>query len=174
MNNSRKITKQAMIAAMYVALSVALAPISYGAVQIRVSEALTLLPVFDPASIFAVTVGCFLSNLIGLFTGANILGALDIVFGTLATLVAAVLTYAFRNIKFKGLPILSAVPPIIINAVVIGLELCILINGRFNLTVFLAQALFVGIGQFLSCMILGLFMVRFINKSPKFKEIIEK
>lgn len=174
MKNSSKITKQAMIAAMYAVLSVALSPITYGPVQARISEALTLLPIYGAVNIWGVTIGCFITNLIGLFTGANILGSLDIFFGTMATFVAAVLSYLLRNIRFKGLPVASAVPPIIINAIVVGAELCIMISGGFNRAVFAAQALSVGLGQTLSCAVIGLIMVKIIDKTPQLKETVSK
>ena len=82
----------ALIAAMYTALTVAVAPLSYGLVQCRVSEALTVLAAFTPAAVPGLTVGCFLSNLIGLSTGANIAGALDLLLGPLATGLAALLS----------------------------------------------------------------------------------
>ena len=174
MNKANKISKQAMIAAMYTVLCVALSPITYGAIQVRISEALTLLPVFGAVNIWGVTIGCFLTNLIGLFTGANILGAFDIFFGTLATLLAACLSYLLRDIRFKGLPILSALPPIIINAVVVGLELCVMLTGGFNWAVFGLQAISVAIGQGLSCLVLGLILIRVIEKNPKLKELFTK
>ncbi len=171
---TKKIVTQALIAAIYTALSLGLAPLSFGSVQFRISEALTLLPIFSPSYIIGVTLGCFLTNLLGFFMGVNILGSLDIVFGTAATLIAAILTYYFRNIKFKGLPVLSAIPPIIINAVVIGLELTVLIAGGFDFAVFSFQALCVGAGQLGSCLILGLILVKIIEENPKLKEIISK
>lgn len=170
-NKSEFIVKQAMIAAIYTVLSVCLSAISYGTVQVRVSEALTLLPVFALGNVWGVTIGCFLTNVIGFFTGANILGALDAVFGTAATLVAALLTYALRNVRFKGLPIAAAIPPVIVNAVVIGMELCVLINGGFNPVVFWAQAVSVGVGQLLSCGVIGLIMVRVIERNGALKRM---
>lgn len=174
MKKTNTLAKQAMIAAMYTVVGMVLAPITFGSVQARVSEALTLLPVFGARNILGVTFGCFLTNLIGFFTGANILGALDIIFGTLATLIAAVLTYFLKDIRIKGLAIPAAIPPILVNAVIIGLELCYFIMGRFNLWVFLGQALSVGIGQIISCGLLGVFLVRIIEKNPKLKEIFKK
>ena len=170
-NKSEFIVKQAMIAAIYTVLSVCLSAISYGTVQIRVSEALTLLPIFCLGNVWGVTIGCFLTNVIGFFTGANILGSLDAVFGTAATLVAALLTYALRNVRFKGLPVLAAVPPVIVNAVVIGMELCVLISGGFNPVVFWAQAVSVGVGQLLSCGVLGLIMVKTIEHNDALKRM---
>ena len=89
---TRTIVRCALIASLYTAVSLVLAPIAFGAVQARVSEAFTLLPVLVPDAVVGVTLGCFLTNLVGVFTGANVLGALDIVFGTAATLTAALCT----------------------------------------------------------------------------------
>ena len=174
MKKTNNLSKQAMIAALYTVISLVMAPIAFGSVQARVSEALTLLPVFGISNIWGVTVGCFLTNLVGLATGANILGSLDIVFGTAATFAAALLTYLFRNIRFKGLPILSALPPVIINAIVVGWELCIMINGSFHPVIFTAQAVSVGVGQTISCGVIGLVLVRVIENNPRLKELIEK
>ena len=92
----------AVIAAIYVALTMAFQPISFGPVQFRISEALCILPFFTPAAIPGLFVGCFLSNL---FCGA---AGLDIVFGSLATLIGAVGSYALRRSK-----VLVCVPPIL-------------------------------------------------------------
>lgn len=170
MKKTKTMANQAMIAAIYTVLSVCLSAISYGPVQIRVSEALTLLPVFGLHNVWGVTIGCFMTNLIGFFSGANILGGLDMIFGTFATFLAAVMSYLLRNIRFKNLPVLSAVPPIIVNAVVIGWELCIVIAGGFNPAVFIAQAVSVAAGQLASCMVLGLVMVKVVENNKELKE----
>ena len=171
MKKTNKISKQAMIAALYTVIGFVMAPLSFGTVQARVSEALTLLPVFGITNVWGISMGCFLTNLTGLATGANILGSLDIIFGTAATLTAGLLTYLFRNIRFKGLPILSALPPVIINAVVVGWELCIMLNGSFHPVIFTAQAVSVAVGQIISCGI-GLFLVRIIENNKRLKEIM--
>ena len=171
-NKASVISRQAMIAAIYTVVSVCLSAITYGPVQIRISESLTLLPVFAFGNVWGVTIGCFLTNLIGFFTGANILGSLDIIFGTFATFTAAICSYLLRNIKFKGLPIMSAIPPILFNAVVVGWELCVLINGGFNPVVFTAQAASVATGQFVSCAIIGLAMVRVIEKNSTLRQLV--
>ncbi len=169
--NSKNIVRIAAIAAIYTALSVALAPISYGMLQVRVSEALVLLPIFTPHAITGVVLGCFLTNIIGVFTGANILGVLDVFFGTFATLCAAILTYKLRNVKTFNMPIASAIPPIILNAIIIGLELTYLFMGKFELIVFLTQCLWIALGQTVSCLILGLLLVKVIQKTPALKNI---
>lgn len=161
----------AMIAAIYAAVSLALAPISFGMVQIRVSEAMTLLPIFDPVTILGVTLGCLVTNLVGFMTGANILGWLDILFGTGATLIAAVLTWLLRNIRFKGLPLLAAIPPVLVNMCVIGMELCYLMVGEFNWQIFCLNAIGVGLGQLLSCFALGMPLVWFLQKTGLHKKL---
>ena len=81
----RFLTVTGVIAGLYTALTLVLAPLSFGIVQCRVSEALTILAVYHPAGVAGLTVGCALSNLIGLTMGANVAGALDILVGTFAT-----------------------------------------------------------------------------------------
>lgn len=98
----------AMIAAVYVALTLPIQPIAYGPIQFRVSEALTILPYFTSAAIPGVTIGCFLSNIL---TGAPLP---DIIFGTLATLIGTVFSRMLRRQKF-----LVCVPPILSNALII-------------------------------------------------------
>ncbi|MEF9894625.1 MAG: QueT transporter family protein [Clostridia bacterium] len=137
----RNMTYASVIAAVYAAVTLLLAPISYGQVQLRVAEALTLLPIMTPAAIPGLFVGCLIANLMG---GATLI---DVVFGSLATLGAAFLTYFLRK-----RPVLAALPPVIVNAVVIGLVLHLTID---NLPFWLA-ALSVGGGQALACFALGL------------------
>ena len=173
MKHTKTISRQAMITALYAVISLALAPISFGSVQARVSEAFTLLPVFGPINIVGVTLGCFVTNLVGAFTGANILGAIDILFGTAATLVAAVLTYLLRNIRFRGLPVVAALPPIVLNALVVGLELCFVMANGFSWPIFLVQAGLVALGEVISCL-LGLVLVRIIQSNPRLTELFGK
>ena len=99
----RKLARCGMVAALYVVLCMALQPFSYGAVQVRVAEALCLLPVFGAEYIFGVVLGCFLANLLG----STIV---DVIFGTLATLLACLVTYKLRNIRFKGLALAASAP----------------------------------------------------------------
>ena len=163
--NTKTLVRCALIASLYTAVSLALAPISFGSVQARVSEALTLLPVLMPDAIVGVTLGCFLTNLVGVFTGANVLGALDILFGTAATLCAALCTRRLAAVRIKGLPVAAAIPPVLFNAVIVGAELMWAFGPR-TLGGFLLQAAGVGIGQVLSCVVLGLPLVRIIEKTP--------
>lgn len=114
-HNTKRLVRAALIAGIYVALCLVQQPLVYGPVQFRVSEALTLLPIFTPDAVWAVTVGCFLSNLFSM-------SPWDMLFGTLATLTAALATRGCAMCSTKGLPLAAAVPPVLINAVVVGLE----------------------------------------------------
>ncbi|NFD31057.1 QueT transporter family protein [Clostridium botulinum] len=156
---NKKISKlvfSAVIAAIYTVLTLLLAPISYGQIQVRVSESLTLLPFLSSYSIWGVFLGCIISNLIG----GN--GIIDVVFGSLATLIAAILTYYIgkSNLKFKKY--LAPLPPIIINAVVIGF----ILNYTLKLPLLLS-IIWVGLGEAISCYVLGLILISIIEKNKK-------
>ena len=114
----RRLVRCAVIAAVYVVVCLVLAPFSYGAVQVRVAEALCLLPVFGAEYIVGVTLGCFLANLLGSTV-------VDVVFGTLATLLACLVTYRLRHLRIKGLAIPASLPPVLFNAVIVGIEITV-------------------------------------------------
>lgn len=163
---TRNMAFGAMIAALYTALCLALAPLSFGMVQVRAAEALTILPVFSAVGVWGVTLGCALSNLVGFFTGANILGYMDILFGTAATLLAALLSRKLRGIRFLGLPMLSTLPPVILNAVVVGAELAFVTGSSESFgKLFLINALYVGAGQLVSCCLLGLPLAALLERT---------
>ena len=152
-----------VIAALYVALTYTQEALLPGttsmAVQFRLSEALTLLSVFTPAAIPGLTVGCIVTNLIS----AGVL-PLDIILGSFATLLATVCMNKFRNITFKGLPVLSALMPAVFNGVIIGLEIEIFfIEGSFHLMSFVMQCATVALGELVVCLIPGLMMVKIIK-----------
>ena len=106
-----------------------------------------------------------LVNTLGVFTKANILGPLDVLFGSAATLLAAFLTHQLRGVRIKGLPFLSALMPVLVNGIVIGLELTFVISGSFNLPIFLINAGQVALGEAIACFVLGLPMVRALEKT---------
>ena len=106
--SDQTLVRCAMIAAVYTVLCLVLQPFSYGAVQVRVAEALCLLPVFGAEYIFGVVLGCFLANLLG----STIV---DVILGTLATLLACVVTYKLRNVRIGGLAIPASLPPYMSN-----------------------------------------------------------
>ena len=155
------LTQSGVIAALYVALTVLLQPIGFGSVQCRIAEAMTVLPVYLPAAIPGLTVGCFLSNLIGLTTGANPAGALDLLLGTGATALAAALTYALRGARLGRLPVAATLPPVFVNAVIVGAELYV-VYGGMPLPVHMAL---VGIGQAIACIGGGLVLAAAMQKS---------
>ena len=154
----RDITIAAVIAALYAALTVVFAPISYGAVQFRIAEALTLLPVLLPQAIPGLAVGCLVSNLIGGY------GVWDVVFGTLATLLAALLTYGLRKNIW-----LAVAPPVLVNAVVIGLLL------HFVLKLPLIPTMgTVGLGQLAVVVVLGIPLILALSRIPILKKYTDK
>lgn len=160
-----KVVVTAIIAALYVVLTAISGAfgLSYSGVQFRLSEALTILPVFSPHAITGLTLGCFLSNL------ASPLGVIDIIFGTLSTLLAAYLTRFLSNIKTKDFPILAPLPPVLLGAVFIGAMLSFLLPQGFNFYAFLLSALSVGVGQFLVCYGLGVPLFFLVKKLNIFK-----
>ena len=136
------LVQAAAIGAIYVVLTMVFAPFSYGEVQVRLSEALTILPFFTPAAIPGLFVGCILSNIMG--------GCIlpDIIFGSLATLIGAVITYKLRGYSRY----LASVPPILANALIVPFVL------RYGYGVNLPipfMMLTVGAGEVVSCGILG-------------------
>ncbi|MGN0983198.1 MAG: QueT transporter family protein [Gemmiger sp.] len=161
----KKLACCGIIAALYVALCLALAPFSYGAVQVRVAEALCLLPVFGPEYIVGVTLGCFLSNLLGSTM-------IDVVFGTLATLLACLCTYKLRHLRVKGLALVPSLPPVVLNAVIVGLEISLFFtDGAVTLPVILMNMVTVGIGEIISCCVLGVCLVRLIETNRELNRL---
>ena len=149
------LSRCSMMAALYAAVSIVLLPISFGAVQVRLSEALTILPVYTPLGVWGVTLGCLITNAYGVSVGANILGAADIVIGTSATLVAALMTRLLRNFRIKGMPIAATIPPILVNAVVIGAELTFAETGKIFSPLLWINMFQVGLGQLIACTVGG-------------------
>lgn len=168
---TRRMVVVALIAAAYTAISLTLGEFGFGPVQFRVSEALTLLAVFSPICIEGLTLGCFLTNAVGVAMGLNILGPLDMLFGTAATLLAAFLSYLFRRVRIGKVPVLSSLPPVVINAVVIGLELAVVNPGGFNWAMFGVFAGQVFIGQAVACCALGLPLIYALEKAGLDKKL---
>jgi len=143
--NVKFLTQAAMIAAIYVVLTLIFQPFSFGEIQVRISEALTILPVFTPAAIPGLFVGCFISNMLG----GSVLP--DIIFGSMATLLGAVFTWLLRN-KSRYL---APLPPIISNTLIIPFVLRYAYG--INLPIYFMMAT-VGIGEVISCGVLGLIL----------------
>lgn len=146
------ITQAAVIAAIYVVLTVFISAfnLASGAIQVRISEALTILPVFTPAAIPGLAIGCFLSNLI---TGCM---PMDVVFGSLATLLGALGTYALRKKKW-----LAPIPPIVANTLIVPFILAFVYGAEGSIPYFM---LTVGIGEVISCYIIGSILLNALNK----------
>ena len=155
--NDKKVlflTQGAMIAALYVVLTMVFAPFSFREIQVRVSEALTILPAFTPAAVPGLFIGCLLANLLG---GAAVP---DVIFGSLATLIGAFFTWKLRNKH----PFLAPVPPILSNMLIIPFVL------RYAYGVPMAiplMMLTVGFGEVLSCGVLGMLLYYALKKSQK-------
>lgn len=150
----KNLTAAALIAALYTALTLLMAPLSFGPIQIRLSEALTVLPAVCPPAVPGLVLGCFLSNLLGFFMGANPLGLVDCAIGTLATLLAAVCTYYIgKALKGKAILWLAPLPPIVFNGIIIGLEISYFYVGNMDFVPVLLSCLYVAIGEILPCYI---------------------
>ena len=162
----RRLVRCAVIAAVYVVVCLVLAPFSYGAVQVRVAEALCLLPVFGAEYIVGVTLGCFLANLLGSTV-------VDVVFGTLATLLACLVTYKLRDIRVKGLAIPASLPPVVFNMIIVGaFEITFFFSdGAPTAMLAVFNAVTVGIGELISCTILGVALVKLIESNAGMNKI---
>ena len=146
------LVQAAMIGAIYVVLTVAFARISFGEVQIRFAEALTILPFFTPAAVPGLFVGCLIANILG--------GAIlpDIIFGSLATLIGAVGTYLLR----KQSKYLAPVPPIVANMLIVPFVLRY--GYGVNLPIPLMM-LTVGAGEVISAGVIGLILLNVLYKN---------
>ena len=141
-SNSVFMTQTAMIAAIYVVLTIVFAPISFGQVQLRIAEALTILPVFTPAAVPGLFIGCLIGNILG--------GAVlpDIIFGSIATLIGAYFTWRLKEKK----PYIAVLPPILSNTIIVPFIL------RYAYGIFVPVPLLmltVGLGEIMGCGVLG-------------------
>lgn len=141
------ITRGAVIAALYVSLVLVFQPISFGPVQFRVAEALTLLPVLWPEAIPGLFVGCMIANLFGGF------GLWDIFLGSFATLAAAVLSRAAPNIY------LSAAAPVVVNGLIVGWYLSFITETPLFFSIF-----YVAAGEAMACYALGVPLIKLLRK----------
>ncbi len=154
---TRYMVQGAMIAAVYVALTKLFEPISFGvenAIQCRVSELLTILPVFTPAAVPGLFIGCLLGNLLG---GGSVI---DIILGSLTTLLAAFLTYKLRSRR-----LIAVLPPIVLNGLIVGGYLPAVYG--INMPVWLSMVC-VAAGQVISCGVGGLLLAKALDKTPIF------
>lgn len=154
--NSKKMAMIGATAAIYAVLTVAMAPISYGAVQLRLSEVMTLLAFVDPVFIPGLVLGNFIANLFSPF------GLPDVVFGTLATFIAV-----FMMSKMKSM-LIASFWPTIANGLIIGLELAIFTGAPF-----VSTALYVALGEFLVVTVLGYPVFKVVMKNKTIQNLTQ-
>ncbi|MCD8383019.1 MAG: QueT transporter family protein [Clostridiales bacterium] len=161
-NSVRSLCFGAMVAAVYAALTMALPMLSYSAVQIRFAEALTVLPFFFPEAVPGLFLGCAIANLLSAY------GMVDVVFGSLATLLAALWTSRVKH------PWLAPLPPVVCNLLIVGGEIAWLEAGFGEgfLTAWALNALTVGVGELAACYILGMLLLIALPHIPFFRKRI--
>ena len=154
---TRSLTRVALIAGVYAAVTLAFFPLSYGAIQVRVAEALTVLPFLTPLAIPGLFVGCLLANILGGF------GFYDIVFGSLATFAAAYVTSRMRS------PALAPLPPVIINALVVPAYLSSIVRvPYFPLVISIA------VGEAIACYALGYPLLLYLRRHQGFRHYFDE
>ena len=144
------ITTSAVIAAAYVVLALPFASVGFGPVQFRIAEVFTVLPFLSPYAILGNFIGCFVSNM--LFSTP-----LDMVVGSLATLLAAFLTYKCKNVYT------AALPPVIVNALIIGTMLAVISDG-FTPILLLSYIGSIALSQFIVCFVLGIPFIKLLQR----------
>ncbi|CAM3009757.1 QueT transporter family protein [Hathewaya histolytica] len=163
-SKTQKITFAALLAAIYAALTLALSFLSYGPVQFRIAEGLTVLPYFSPYAIYGLFIGCIASNII------SPMGIPDLIFGSIATLIAAILTYYIGRSNLKYKKVLAPLPSVLINAIIIGTMLKILYVKDMPLYL---NMIYVGVGQLVCCYGLGLPLMSIIEKNKSLNKILK-
>lgn len=167
------IVQAAVIAALYAALTILQNTLLPGtasmAVQFRVAEVLTILAVFTPAAIPGLTIGCVIANISSL----SVLGPYDMIFGSLASLLAAVMMYLLRNKRLFRLPVASALMPALANGIIVGFEIeFFFVEGGFHFGDFLFQGALVALGELGVLFLLGLPLARLIEKQGFDKKLL--
>ena len=167
------IVQAAVIAALYAALTILQNTLLPGtasmAVQLRVAEVLTILAVFTPAAIPGLTIGCVIANISSL----SVLGPYDLIFGSIASLLAAVLMYLLRNKRLFKLPVASALMPALANGIIVGFEIeFFFVEGGFHFGDFLFQGGCVALGELGVLFVLGLPLARLIEKQGFDKKLL--
>ncbi len=154
------LTRAGVNGALYAALTLLAYPISFGAVQLRLSEVLTVLPLFFPEAVPGLFIGCVAANLLS----PNI-AVLDVLFGSLATLIAAFLTRRLRNRH----PFIALLPPVLLNAVIVGAVITLSVGSSEDTGVglFAVNCAAVGLGEALSCLGLGLPLVYALRRAAR-------
>lgn len=147
--NTKKIIQAAIIGSVYAALTIVLAPVSYGPVQVRVSEAMTVMPAFTPAAVPGLFIGCFVANILGPY------GIVDIVCGSFATLAAALVSRRLRD-----RPFLVPLPPVVFNGIIVGSML----HFAYGVPGLWACMGWVALGQAVACYALGMPLMKLLDR----------
>lgn len=193
---TQKLVFSALIAGIYAALTIFTMAISFQQAQIRIAEALTILPFFSAYAISGLTIGCFISNIFSPF------GLADMIFGTLATFISAIITHLIGKSNFRFKRYIAPLPAVLVNAVIVAFEInCVMVknpmsistivknainhhaslssifNLSFNLNinpvVFIVSMLWVALGELIACYVLGLPLLIAIDKNKKLKHYLE-
>ncbi len=145
----KQLVRGALIAALYASLTLFTAPISFGSIQFRISEVLTVLPFIMPEAVLGLTVGCFISNML-------VSNIFDIIFGTLATFLAAFITSKIRKMW------LAPLPAVLSNGIIVGLVVT-LMSVDFTLKSYFLIALSISISEFIICYVGGIPLLVMLN-----------
>lgn len=166
----RQITRISIVAAVYAAVTMALAPLSYGNIQLRISEVLTILPFFFPETAIGLTVGCAIANTLSMY------GIIDVVFGSLATFLAGI-TMAYLGKKGRDsvlCKIVACFQPVLFNGVIIGAVIAYTTaaEGAF-MTALIINGLQVAVGELIVLYAVGLPAMMYLPKTAVFKKLSE-
>ncbi len=158
MKKTSYLARCSLIAAVYAVLTLAFPVLSYGVVQVRISEALCILPFYMKEAIPGLTIGCFVANLAGVAFGTT---PWDMVIGTVATLIAAVIT---RHIKIKWL---APLPAVIVNGLFVGTMITYIMMRDSTPAIWIMNMSTVALGEFIACFALGLPLMMMLSKHLK-------
>lgn len=158
---TKKITRLAIIAGLYAALTIVFSFISYGEIQVRLSEMLIILCFFSKDYILSLTFGCLIANVFSPF------GIVDCIFGTLATFISAIFIYISRRYFKFGL-FVSCLWPVLFNGIIVGIEIAVLSDISIGLSI-----LYVSAGELIAMMI-GYFVMKILSKKQYFLELIKE
>lgn len=170
--NTRNLITAAVVGALYAVLTMVLAPISYGALQFRVSEVLCILPFFMPSTAWGLFVGCIVANLM------STAGVLDVVFGSLATLITCLcIARCGKMGNTLKARLLACFMPVVWNGLIVGATLTIALAGLNPLTHFGAFLVFAGevaLGELGVMYLIGLPLMTYLPKQRFFSEFVDK
>ena len=156
--SARRLTRIGVVAAIYVVATLLCAPLAYNAIQFRVSEMLMLLCFYNKDYIISMTVGCILANLF------SSLGMVDVLFGTLATVIAAVLMYLFHK---KVNLVTASLFPVVSNALIVGAEIKFVFGDPFWI-----NAAYVALGEFVCVTVLGVIVFKVLERNQGFMKLV--